>query len=161
MVWEVCYKYGGYLFWRCSCYFHGSRFCCHSLSMAWRFSPKTGLNLAHKFMLLVFVATAEKLILARDNITPVAGSAPFHDNHRYLCTKDSQSVATKPQRWSELNFMKLWQQVLSLHLQITWQWQGSFPVQLWRLLADRTVEILNYSAVIRSSINLCLCLSVN
>ena len=53
---------------------------CHCLpgnrdrKMSWRFVPKTGLNVSHKLMLLVFVATPVKLILLRDEVTLVVDS---------------------------------------------------------------------------------------
>jgi hypothetical protein len=39
------------------------------------FTPKTGLNVAHKLMLLVFVAVKVKLILGREETTVAVGSA--------------------------------------------------------------------------------------
>jgi hypothetical protein len=80
------------------------------------FTHKTGLNLAHKLMSLVFVAIKVKLILARDEIARAVGFfTPLHTLPRDATTSVIRVVSKKrsvleisshSRRRTELHFRK-------------------------------------------------------
>lgn len=135
------------------CPFLNGRYCLRSHrekerggSMSWRFLPKTGLNLAHKLMLLVFVTTVEKLILARDEITPVVGLHPLVHSlfattlpasvwyRKTECIKESQSLASSPRVWPWICIETTWGRSVSWHSAVSGHF-ASCPVgeEYWRI----------------------------
>ena len=75
--------------------------------MSWRFVVETGLNLSHKLMLLVFVATPVKLILGSDEVNVVVDSEPSCSHIPTSCEVSENGVLVNILLWEVYLFICL------------------------------------------------------
>jgi len=75
--------------------------------VSWRFVAETGLNLSHKLMLLVFVATPVKLILVRDEVTLVVDSAHSCSHIPTSCEVSENGVLVNILLWEVFLYISL------------------------------------------------------